>query len=78
MADSLRSFLNFTVGNCQCFRQAGDQALCSILRRASESDDAVVGMTIVNWWKCFGRGRLPDSLHELERAIEPWTRKIAA
>ncbi len=40
-----------------------------VLRR--ESDDAVIGLTVVNWWKNFGRGKLPDSLQELERAIEP-------
>jgi len=43
-----------------------------------DDDGRVVGMTIVNWWKRFGRGALPDSIHALERAIEPWARKIAA
>ena len=47
-----------------------------VLRR--ETDDAVIGLTVVNWWKNFGRGKLPDSLLELERAIEPWTKKLAA
>ena len=47
-----------------------------VLRR--ESDDAVVGLTVVNWWKNFGQGKLPDSLRELERAIEPWAKKLAA
>lgn len=41
-------------------------------------DDRVVGLTIVNWWKRFGRGRLPDSIHELESQIEPWARRVAA
>jgi len=43
-----------------------------------EDNDEVVGMTIVNWWKRFGQGELPDSIHELERAIEPWARRLAA
>ncbi len=47
-----------------------------ILRR--EDDDQAVGMTLVNWWKRFGRGKLPDSLRKLERAIEPWAKKVAA
>ena len=47
-----------------------------LLRR--QSDDRVVGLTIVNWWKRFGHGRLPDSIHELELQIEPWARRVAA
>ena len=43
-----------------------------------QDDDSVVGMTIVNWWKRFGSGPLPDSIHELAEAIEPWARKVAA
>jgi hypothetical protein len=43
-----------------------------------EDNDKVVGMTGVNWWKRFGTGEVPDSIHELERAIEPWARKLAA
>ena len=36
------------------------------------------GRTIVNWWKRFGTGKLPDSIAELEQAIEPWARRVAA
>ena len=43
-----------------------------------QDNDAMVGMTIVNWWKRFGSGALPDSIHELAEAIEPWARKVAA
>ncbi|MEK6798870.1 MAG: hypothetical protein AABZ12_07900 [Planctomycetota bacterium] len=47
-----------------------------LLRR---SDDAkLVGMTVVSWWKRFGRGKLPDSIRALEEAIEPWAKKLAA
>ena len=47
-----------------------------LLRR--EDNNEVVGMTIVNWWKRFGEGDLPDSIKQLERCIEPWAHKIAA
>lgn len=47
-----------------------------ILRR--ESDDRVVGLTVVNWWKRFGEGVLPDSLRQLEQCIEPWAARLAA
>jgi len=47
-----------------------------LLRR--EDNDAVVGLTVVSWWKRCGGGALPDSIAELERRIEPWARKLAA
>lgn len=43
-----------------------------------QDDDVVAGMTIVNWWKRFGNGALPDSIHELEQAIDPWAQRLAA
>jgi hypothetical protein len=42
------------------------------LRLRREKDDAVVGMTVVNWWKSQQEGSLPDSLREVEKRIEPW------
>lgn len=48
-----------------------------LLVRRQDTDD-VAGLTVVNWWKRFGKGELPDSIHELERAIEPWARRLAA
>ncbi len=47
-----------------------------VLRR--EDNDEVVGMTVVSWWKRFGQGALPDSLREIQRAIEPWAHRVAA
>ena len=44
----------------------------------SEASDEPVGLTVVNWWKRFGKGALPDSIRALEKAIEPWTQKVAA
>ena len=48
-----------------------------ILLRDAETDEPA-GLTVVNWWKRFGKGELPDSLSELERLIEPWARRLAA
>ena len=48
-----------------------------LLVRREDNDD-LVGITVVNWWKRFGQGNLPDSIHELELAIEPWAKKLAA
>jgi hypothetical protein len=43
-----------------------------------EQTDQPVGLTIVNWWKRFGQGALPDSIAEIQRRIEPWAQKLAA
>jgi len=43
-----------------------------------EDNDAVAGMTIVNWWKRFGGQDFPDSIHAFEQAVEPWARRVAA
>ncbi len=37
-----------------------------------------IGLTLVNWWKRFGSGALPDSIKQLEQRIEPWASRIAA
>jgi len=47
-----------------------------LLRRAD--NDRPAGLTVVNWWKRFGKGTRPDSIRELERSIEPWAAKVAA
>lgn len=47
-----------------------------LLRRAD--DDTPVGLTIVNWWKRFGPGELPDSIRQIERHIEAWKDRVAA
>lgn len=36
------------------------------------------GLEIVNWWKRFGTGKLPDSMHGIADKIEPWTNRLAA
>ena len=47
-----------------------------ILLRDAEAD-APIGLTVVGWWKRFGRGELPDSIADLETHIEPWARRVA-
>lgn len=44
----------------------------------SMDDDAVVGVTVVNWWKRFGRGDLPDSMNQILARIEPWADRLNA
>ena len=43
-----------------------------------QSTHAPVGLTIINWWKRFGEGDLPDSIELLQRQIEPLAAKVAA
>lgn len=44
----------------------------------SLNDDSTVGLTIVDWWKTYGNGDIPDSLRRLEEEIEPFAQKLAA
>lgn len=48
-----------------------------ILLRDDTTND-IVGLTVVNWWKRFGNGPIPDSLEQIERNIEPWGKQLAA
>jgi hypothetical protein len=57
------------------YSEETDDGLLMVRR---QDNDQVVGMTVVNWWRRFGSGPLPDSIQELERAIEPWAQKLAA
>ena len=43
-----------------------------------ERTEQPVGLTVVSWWKRFGRGALPDSISEIQKRIEPMTQKVAA
>ena len=43
-----------------------------------ELSNQPVGLTVVSWWKRFGRGNLPDSIAEIQRHIEPLASKLAA
>ena len=59
----------------ETFAEETDDGL--LLLRAQEGGE-VVGITVVNWWKRFVHGPLPDSIHALEIAIEPWPKTLAA
>ena len=48
-----------------------------ILLRDSKTDEPI-GLTIVNWWKRFGKGALPDSIAQIQKRIAPLSRRIAA
>jgi hypothetical protein len=57
------------------YSQETDDGMLLVRR---QDNDELAGMTIVNWWKRFGKGALPDSIHELGQAIEPWAQRLAA
>src|SRR5436190_19230963 len=56
----------------------GEETDDGLLSLRHEVTDEPVGLTVVNWWKRFGRGQFPDSIKELESRIEPWARRVAA
>jgi hypothetical protein len=48
-----------------------------ILLRDATSDKPI-GLTVVNWWKRFGQGDLPDSIREIQGRIESLASRLAA
>jgi uncharacterized protein YuzE len=48
-----------------------------VLLREKKSGKTV-GITVVNWWKRFGKGSLPDSLSEIQKKIKQLGKRIAA
>jgi hypothetical protein len=40
--------------------------------------DQTIGLTVVNWWKRFGQGDLPDSINEIQGRIESLAGRLAA
>jgi hypothetical protein len=40
--------------------------------------DAPLGLTVVSWWKRYGHGSLPDSISEIQRHVEPLSKRVAA
>lgn len=60
--------------DAQTLGEESDEGLIEL--RAEETGE-LVGITVVNWWKRFGRGPFPDSLREIERSIEPWAQRAA-
>ena len=56
----------------------GDEDDDGFIIRHRLSDDAVIGVSVVGWWKRFGTGPLPDSLAEIARHVEPAAARLAA
>ncbi len=44
----------------------------------NEQTEKQVGLTVIDWWKRFGNGPLPDSIAQIQTQIEPLASKIAA
>ncbi len=56
----------------------GEETEDGLILLRDRTTDQPVGLTIVNWWKRFGSGDLPDSIREIQNYIEPLAAKIAA
>lgn len=55
----------------------GEETPDGVVLMRSIADDSVVGMTVVNWWKRFGQGVLPDSMNQIVAKIEPWAGRVS-
>lgn len=49
-----------------------------VIEMRDEDTDELIGLTVVGWWKRYGRGELPDSIRQIQAHIEPWAAKVAA
>jgi hypothetical protein len=56
----------------------GEETPDGFILLRSEATNAPTGLTIVNWWKRFGKGQLPDSISKIQSLIEPLAQKLAA
>lgn len=50
----------------------GEETPDGLVLLRSETDDRPIGMTVVNWWKRFGKGAFPDSLQQVGSLMESW------
>ncbi len=56
----------------------GEETNDGLILLRDANGDELVGLTVVSWWKRFGKGDFPDSLREICRWIEPLGDRIAA
>jgi hypothetical protein len=56
----------------------GEENDDGIIELRDEQTDRLIGLTIVSWWKRFGKGTLPDSISQIQQLIEPLAKKVAA
>ena len=54
----------------------GEETDEGVILMRDQKTEKTVGITIVNWWKRFGRGSLPDSMKEIRRKVRPWAKRI--
>ena len=62
------------------FEQAavGEESDDGFILLRDAATEQVIGMTVVNWWKRFGAGELPDSIGEISRRVEQTADRLAA
>lgn len=76
--DLANDILYLRMADCSDVQTYADEQEDGSLLLHNLEDDTVVGLTIVDWWKTYGNGDIPDSLRRLEEEIEPFAQKLAA
>jgi hypothetical protein len=56
----------------------GEETPEGLLLMRSLDTNQIVGLEIINWWKQYGKGPLPDSVTQVAKMIEPWRGRVAA
>lgn len=70
--------LYIRLSNARGGEVVGEETPEGLFMMRDSRTDKPVGLEIVNWWKRFGSGTLPDSIHKVASLIEPWTARLAA
>lgn len=68
--------LYFTRADSQGAETFGEDAPDGLIVHRHGETDEIVGWTSISWWKRFGDVPLPDSMSELARRIEAWSRTL--
>jgi hypothetical protein len=69
-------YLRFTIA--RQIKAVGEETDDGFILLRNPKTNKPVGLTVVNWWKRFGRGQVPDSIRELQKQLEPWKARLAA
>ncbi|HEY2154586.1 MAG TPA: hypothetical protein VGH33_03085 [Isosphaeraceae bacterium] len=68
--------LYFARSGCRLRETFGEETPDGLILHRDAETDEVIKWTSISWWKRFGDGPLPDSMSELARRIEAWSRTL--
>ncbi len=73
--DTSNDVLYLRLSSARDVDACGEEDNSGLIILRALTDDRPVGMTVVNWWKRFGAGSVPDSVKEIAARVEPWAER---